>query len=1160
MKTNSFLSLLKIACLAFGIISAGIQGNGAYANTVNVPTVRTLSSILTQEQKDTITTLKVTGFLDGSSSSYDFGVLRAMPNLQYLDLSEVVTVNSNSTPNNSIPGSAFSGNTKLKTIILPSTVTTIGGSSFDGCTSLSNVVFPDSLKTIANNYAFRNCTSLSALLFPASLQTIGDYAFDRCAGLANVQFSEGLKVVGYQSFSYCTSLKTLLFPASLQTLGNYAFYGCTGLTSLQFDGDLQTIGDYAFYNCTGLTTVRFSEGLQTIGYQSFYNCHQLEEQIELPSTINKIRYGAFQECNRLRSCKILAETPPTVDNSNSLGNMAIVYVPETAILAYQAAAFWKDKILIAGEEPNTLTLNITTPGTLGERALQQFSYLKEINVLNLSGTLNSADFNVIKNDMKSLISVDISALTNTELIDELFRDRPGLLNVKLPADLKRINPYSFYNCKALETPVFPASVEEIGNYAFCYCYNMLALDLPASLKYIRSNYAFAYCVNLKAVNFPDGLLEIGSCAFEGCSSVSELDIPQSVTSIGSNAFYGCSALKRISLPDNLTVINNYTFYNCTSLTGVILPSKLTTFGYEAFYNCNKLTSITLPAGLISFNAYAFNYCTGLQQVICLQATPPVLNYDEFPNINKATCELLVPSWALSDYKLANNWKLFPVINPYDQEIDRIVVNGSLTLNNSARPLGLPSVDITKNGNLTVRGNTPFNTNDFTLRSQLRYVLNETYYYSDYYTYFSKFISECSNMTAQQVKVDMYLWGNRWYYLSFPFDVAISDITIDADAYFVFRRYDGQTRAAQDAGSSWKNMTESDTLRAGEGYIFQCNKDVNHLVLPATDASKNKLFQPADQTFTLYEYTAENAANSHWNLVGNPSPSYFDVQFLDFTAPITYWNDYNGRYEAISPADDAFLLRPYQAFFVQKPADLSSITFLAAGRQTTTEITLRSALRSVSNDRTLINLELNDAGYGDKARVVINPDAQLGYELSCDASKFMSTELQVPQLYSLDAQATPYAINERRLDDGIVPLGFYAGSADLLTISLKSDVGAYSVILWDKYLNISTDLQAADYSFIPESGTFNDRFELRIAQNGGGTTGINATGQPETKVFVSEKNIIIETDAAGKSVTVYTVSGVKIAVTETVAGAIAIPAAQGVYMVKVDGKLFKTIVF
>ncbi len=256
MKTNSLLSLLKAVCLIFGIISASLQGNGVYANTVNVPTVRTLSSVLTQEQKDTITTLKLTGFLDGSSSSYDFGVLRAMPNLQYLDLSEAVTVNGNSTPNNSIPGSAFSGNTKLKTIMLPSAVTTIGSSAFDGCTSLANVVFPDSLKTI-NSYAFRSCTSLATLLFPAFLQTVGSYAFDGCAGLSSIQFSDSLKTINTYAFRNCTSLTTLQFPASLQTIGNYAFEGCTGLTNIQFFEGLQGIGTYAFRNCTHLRRFSF---------------------------------------------------------------------------------------------------------------------------------------------------------------------------------------------------------------------------------------------------------------------------------------------------------------------------------------------------------------------------------------------------------------------------------------------------------------------------------------------------------------------------------------------------------------------------------------------------------------------------------------------------------------------------------------------------------------------------------------------------------------------------------------------------------------------------------------------------------------------------------------------------------------------------------------
>lgn len=1086
MKLSTFL---KNATALFAVLFSVI--NVQALNVINVPAAGQLSTVLTQAQRDTITRLKLTGFLDSNTAATgDFGVLRTMPNLYYLDISEVAVTN------NAIPNNAFNGKANLKTAILPSAITSIGSYAFYNCSSLSDFVFPENLATITNECAFQGCTSFTTLRFPASLRTIGNYAFRYCRGLTNVQFNEGLQV---------------------------------------------------------------------IGANAFYDCSQLAGQLLLPSTITQIQNDAFSYCRQLRWCKSLAETPPAVGNAASLGNIVTVYVPENAVSGYQAANIWRDKILIAGDQPRTLTLNITSPGTLGVRALEQFGYLREINVLNLSGTLNSTDFSIIR-EMVSLISADLSGLTNTELYDNLFNGRTGLLNVKLPSNLKRINAACFQNCYALELPDFPASLEGIGSNAFNTCLNVLTLDPPASLKYIDSD-AFRNCYNLKTVHFPNGLLTIGSNAFNSCTSISEIVIPESITPyLGGGSFNGCSSLSSVSLPDNMTTIHEYTFANCTSLAGIQLPSKLTRLGRQAFGNCTGLTRITLPAGLDIFFLYyssgneydghyddyaPFRNCTSIRQVLCLQATPPVLSADPFSGVPKATCELLVPVWAETDYKLANVWKNFTTINPHNEDISNIVLTRPLTITGNARPNGLPSVEITQTGSLIVKGNTPFNTNEFILMPALRYV------YRSAWSSYARFISECNNMTAQKAKIDMSAYGNRWYYLSFPFDVAISAITIDEDAHFVFRRYDGQSRAAQGVGNSWKTLNPGDTLRSGVGYIFQCNKDVSHIVLPATNESKNKLFQSTAKAFALNEYTSATAANSNWNLMGNPYPSYFDVQFLDFTAPITYWNDNNSRYDAISPIDDLFPLQPYQAFFVQKPSDLAVITFQPEGRQTTSEIVQRAPAFRASADRVLINLEINNAEYSDKTRVVINPEARSDYELTCDASKFMSTELQAPQLYSLDASATQYAINERPLDDGIVPLGFYAGAADLFDISLKNTVDAFSIILYDKYLDISTDLAVTDYSFHSEAGTFDDRFDLRIAGNVTGKIGID---QPATKVYASDRNIIVETDTAGKTVSVFTIAGVKAVETTTTNGSISIPAIRGAYIVKIDNAVFKVVVF
>jgi hypothetical protein len=404
---------------------------------------------------------------------------------------------------------------------------------------------------------------------------------------------------------------------------------------------------------------------------------------------------------------------------------------------------------------------------------------------------------------------------------------------------------------------------------------------------------------------------------------------------------------------------------------------------------------------------------------------------------------------------------------------------------------------------------------------------------------------------------MSIYGNRWYYLSFPFDVALSDISIDDDAYYVFRYYDGASRAAYGSGSSWKNVEQTDALRAGTGYIFQCSKDVNHLVLPATGESKNRLFAPTAQAVALNEYPADNTADRSWNLAGNPFPSYYDIRYLDYTAPITYWNDYNWRYEAVSPVDDAFLLHPMQAFFVQKPNDLEAITFTPEGRQTSSTaqsdpLELRSA-----TSRTLINLTLSNEDFADKSRIVLNPAAQLDYEIERDAAKFMSTTPEVPQLYSIDGSEVHYAINERPLDNGIVSLGFYTGIAGSYAIAVQEPVENLEILLKDKLLNTTVDLSAREYTFDAEAGTFDNRFELQFRAKEEATGLVNAEN-PATRVYAAKGIIVVEN--AAEPISVYSINGVEVAKSNVTGTKTTLSVSQGVYVVKAGDKVFKTVVF
>ena len=148
-----------------------------------------------------------------------------------------------------------------------------------------------------------------------------------------------------------------------------------------------------------------------------------------------------------------------------------------------------------------------------------------------------------------------------------------------------------------------------------------------------------------------------------------------------------------------------------------------------------------------------------------------------------------------------------------------------------------------------------------------------------------------------------------------------------------------------------------------------------------------------------------------------------------------------------------------------------------------------AQAATAKARRLIDVVLSDGDeLSDKTRVVINEQAQQGYELSCDASKFPAMSSDVPQLYTIGSDDTRYAINERPTGEGVVTLGFFAPKSGSYTFEANRN-DFKSITLVDNETGLSTDLSQQSYTFTTEAGTNNSRFYLLINGNGGVVTGV-----------------------------------------------------------------------
>ncbi len=125
----------------------------------------------------------------------------------------------------------FARGSKITSVSIPNSVTSIGVSAFASCTGLTSMTIPGSVTSIGD-YAFSGCSGLTSMTIPGSVTTIGAYAFASCSGLTSVAIPGSVTTIGVSAFASCSGLTSVTIPNSVTTIGGSAFKGCTGLTDI----------------------------------------------------------------------------------------------------------------------------------------------------------------------------------------------------------------------------------------------------------------------------------------------------------------------------------------------------------------------------------------------------------------------------------------------------------------------------------------------------------------------------------------------------------------------------------------------------------------------------------------------------------------------------------------------------------------------------------------------------------------------------------------------------------------------------------------------------------------------------------------------------------------------------------------------------------------
>lgn len=948
------------------------------------------------------------------------------------------------------------------------------------------------------------------------------YCLDETNGLAK-----------FAGFTRSTDITSLVIPSTIRKNGKtYAVvsidlinrYRQEKLVNISLPKTLRYIGNYAFAYLPSMQYLEIPENVTTMGTDIFY------------------------ESNNLKTIKINAVAPPMVGSFNGTSQRK-VYVPDGSLHAYRLATPWNNCVLVGGEGTSVSIAHVAA-GELGHVILDEATYLQEVNKLTVvSGNLNNDDWNTLKS-MTNLVELDISGMAVTSIPSSAFSNKWGLEKIVLPKKLEAIGNSAF-NGTGIKEIELPESLTTLDSHAFANCTSLVGIKIPDKITKISSG-SFYRCSNLQSVNFPSALTSIGNESFYE-TDLREIDIPASVENIDRYAFYRNKNLKKVTFREGLVNIGASAFSDCESIDSIVCPSTLRTIGNSGFQDCKNLKQLSLNEGLVSIEYGAFSRCTGLTDIILPSTLENCKGYafgecgniktiearSVLPPTTDGSCPLCyvdltgvtlyVPSWSVGEYQLADGWNEFYTFQASNYLPQSIKVNKDFyfSLGDNDNKEYRPNISMTwsdhevqdangnsnyERGNLTVSSRSKLAINDFDMifSPYAKYFLdvnrNNNYQYNNSRTqYNGTSLIVKGEMRAENVTLNLYNRRGMWQFVTFPFDVKVSDIVPESEnTSWVVRGHSGAMRAAGKNDSVWVNLKADDVLEAGKGYIMHCYNPDNDLVKfrispLTTTVNRQLLFASDNRTLPLEENLSEFEHNRSWNLIGNPYPSFYDTRFMEFDAPFMVWNSYTQNYYAYNPADDAYILSPGEALFVQRPVDQKDITFLKDGRQinqyarTLIDETTQARARGKEGvQRSVFNLTLSGENTSDRTRVVLNDEASMTYEMNKDAAKFASTVPTVAQIYSWNGESR-YAINERPTGSGIVNLGVHCGTKGTYTIALANAVDG-QVILEDKLMNISTEITAdKGYSFEAEAGDDDSRFVLHITRGIGGgddTTGIN----------------------------------------------------------------------
>lgn len=418
-----------------------------------------------------------------------------------------------------------------------------------------------------------------------------------------------------------------------------------------------------------------------------------------------------------------------------------------------------------------------------------------------------------------------------------------------------------------------------------------------------------------------------------------------------------------------------------------------------------------------------------------------------------------------------------------------------------------------------------------------------------------------------------MWEREYYWISFPFDVCMSDIfsTFVLGRHYRIQDYDGASRAKNgcwiDSPSYWRTLSKSDTLKAGMGYLL----NIRHSMVEKDELYKNNptelnIYFPSAgdtvmkitgtfPTVTVPEHKCKiererrDIYDSNWNLIGVPSwvnitgigngtvpddpgKTVLNIDgktkigfYYHFNTGATNGNTWTPR-NVKETGSNNLVFQNMHSYLVQWAGtiDWSDPSF---DEPSTQGLQARRAAEAKSEEYTL-RLELSRGETAlDQTFVRLQEDGDVtaDYDMNYDMTKIINPGANLYSLIGTNliqagANVLPLPAENTTV---YVPVGVEADEDGIYRFSMPDGTEGMLVSLADHETGMLYNLATGYCDVHLTKGTYEKRFVLEIQPKKGVTTGCNesTTDDGTLRKVLIDGNLYIQRgdalyDAAGRT--------------------------------------------